>query len=205
MASAGVITRGCPAVHCHINSLVALPSAQDLLHCTKHLFVAAMVAWVHPGPAGKSANQNMTAGQSGLGAVKFYGRQAPASLPVVAPRFIGNVDFLVALPPAQDWLRCAKHLFVAAMVAWVYPGPSAQDLLLCAKHLFVAAERALAATRSRGVLLGGHREQSDINKAEAVGAPMDSITSELSGLSARGAGGRRSLRPRAVSGTRKSE
>ena len=50
-ASAGVITRGCPAVHWHIDFLVALPSAQDLLLCAKHLFVAAMVAWVHPGPA----------------------------------------------------------------------------------------------------------------------------------------------------------
>jgi hypothetical protein len=29
------------------------PSAQDLLLCAKHLFVAAMVAWVHPGPAAK--------------------------------------------------------------------------------------------------------------------------------------------------------
>ena len=31
--------------------LVALPTVQDLLLCAKHLFVAAMVAWVHPGPA----------------------------------------------------------------------------------------------------------------------------------------------------------
>ena len=52
-ASAGVITRGCPAVHWHIDFLVALPSAQDLLLCAKHLFVAAMVAWVHPGPDAK--------------------------------------------------------------------------------------------------------------------------------------------------------
>jgi hypothetical protein len=50
-ATAGVITRGCPAVHWHIDFLVALPSAQDLLLCAKHLFVAAMVDWVHPGPA----------------------------------------------------------------------------------------------------------------------------------------------------------
>ena len=72
-ASAGVITRGCPAVHWHIDFLVALPSAQDLLLCAKHLFVAAMVAWVHPGPDGKSANQNMTAGQSAFGDMKFSG------------------------------------------------------------------------------------------------------------------------------------
>ena len=68
------------------------------------------------------------------------------------------------------------------------PKQAAGVLLLRAKHLFVAAKRALAATKARGVSLGGHREQSDINKAEAVErAPMDSITSELSGLSARGA------------------
>ena len=41
------------------------------------------------------------------------------------PRFIGNIDFLIALPSAQDLLLCAKHLFVAAMVAWVHPGPAA--------------------------------------------------------------------------------
>ena len=42
----------------------------------------------------------------------------------VAP-FIG----LVGQPPMQDLLRCAKHLFVAAMVAWVQPGlpPSANQ------------------------------------------------------------------------------
>jgi hypothetical protein len=44
---------------------------------------------------------------------------------VVASRFIGNFDFLVALPSAQDLLLCAKHLFVAAMVAWVRPEPAA--------------------------------------------------------------------------------
>ena len=32
------------------------------------------------------------------------------------------VDFLVALPPEQDLLLCAKHLFVAAMAAEVHPG-----------------------------------------------------------------------------------
>src|SRR5262245_1826027 len=43
--------RGCPAVHWHIDFLVALPSVQDLLFCAKHLFVAAAVAAVHPGRA----------------------------------------------------------------------------------------------------------------------------------------------------------
>jgi hypothetical protein len=51
--------------------LVARPSVQDLLLCAKHLFVAAMVAGVHPGLPGIGQirkNQNMTAGQSALGA-----------------------------------------------------------------------------------------------------------------------------------------
>jgi Tfp pilus assembly protein PilZ len=78
-------------------ALVALPSAQDLLLCAKHLFVAAMVAWVHPGPAGNRQNQNMT-------------------------KVLGAANAGVALPSAQDLLLCAKHLFVAAMVAWVHPG-----------------------------------------------------------------------------------
>ena len=49
-ASAGVITRGCPAVHWHID-FSRPASTQDLLLCAKHLFVAAMVAWFRPGPA----------------------------------------------------------------------------------------------------------------------------------------------------------
>jgi hypothetical protein len=37
--------------------LVALPLVRDLLLCAKHLFVAAMMVWVHPGPATNSANR----------------------------------------------------------------------------------------------------------------------------------------------------
>jgi hypothetical protein len=55
-------------------------------------------------------------GRVRLGAVKFWGGNRGC------PRFIGNIDFLIALPSAQDWLLCARHLFVAAMVAWVHPG-----------------------------------------------------------------------------------
>jgi hypothetical protein len=37
---------------------------QDLLRCAKHLFVAAMVAWVHPGllPIGKSEDRGAPSG-----------------------------------------------------------------------------------------------------------------------------------------------
>ena len=35
------------------------------------------------------------------------------------------IHFLVALPLVLDLLFCAKHLFVAAMVAWVRPEPAA--------------------------------------------------------------------------------
>jgi hypothetical protein len=38
------------------------------------------------------------------------------------------------------------------------PKQAAGVLLLRANHLFVAAKRALAATKARGVSLGGHRE-----------------------------------------------
>ena len=64
---------------------------------------------------GVLAIQNMSAGVR-LGAVKLWGDNRGC------PRFIGSIDFLIALPSAQDWLLFAKHLFVAAMVAWVHPG-----------------------------------------------------------------------------------
>jgi hypothetical protein len=96
--------------------LVALPSAQDLLLCAKHLFVAAMVAWVHPGPAGN--RQKSEHDES------FRGGKRRRHYPWL-PAVHWHIDFLVALPSAQDLLLCAKHLFVAAMVAWVHPGPAA--------------------------------------------------------------------------------
>jgi hypothetical protein len=43
--------------------------------------------------------------------------------PGVDPPFIGKSTFYPC--PPGDLLRCAKHLFVAAMVAWVHPGPAA--------------------------------------------------------------------------------
>jgi hypothetical protein len=52
--------------------LVARPPEQDLLRCAKYLFVAATVAWVHPGACYESANQK-TEGQSAFGTVKFPG------------------------------------------------------------------------------------------------------------------------------------
>src|SRR5262245_7378816 len=41
--------------------LVAFARVQDLLLRAKHLFVAAMMAWVHPRAHSKSANQSMMA------------------------------------------------------------------------------------------------------------------------------------------------
>ena len=51
----------------------------------------------------------------------------------------------------------------------------------------VRTKEALAAARARGVKLGGHREQSDITKAEAQqrAEGWRSVFEELSGLSAR--------------------
>jgi len=43
------MTLGWLAVHRQIDVLIALSPVQDLSLCAKHLFVAAMVAGVHPG------------------------------------------------------------------------------------------------------------------------------------------------------------
>ena len=146
-------------VHLRFRFLVAWPRPEDLVLGAKHLFVAAMMAWVHPRAHRKSANQNMTA----------------------VPRSLANRRFSRPSPRA-GLLLCAKHLFAGAMVAGAHPGLppigksedrgairiqsrevfrgkskaspltrgcaavhwqidllSPQDLLLCAKHLFVAA------------------------------------------------------------------
>jgi hypothetical protein len=69
--------------------LVDQPPVQDLLRCAEYLFVAAIVAWVHPGACYESANQK-TEGQSAFGTVKFpaiTGRRAlPPVLRFVIPR-----------------------------------------------------------------------------------------------------------------------
>jgi hypothetical protein len=59
------------------------------------------------------AIQNMTAGQSAFGAVKFSAKHQP-SLPLV-PAVHWQIDFLVPLAPRAGLLLCAKHLFVAAI------------------------------------------------------------------------------------------
>ena len=92
---------------------------QDLLLCAKHLFVAAMMAGVHPGPSEHDSPGSPPWSREVLGA---------ASAGVITrgcPAVHWHIDFLVALPSAQDLLLCAEHLFVAAMVAWVHPGPAA--------------------------------------------------------------------------------
>jgi len=76
-----------------------------------------MVAGVHAGLPG-IGNRNMTGGT-----VRVQGRDVfrrLPSLPVVPPPFIGKSRSYPC--PPQDLLLCAKHLFVAAIVAGVYPG-----------------------------------------------------------------------------------
>jgi hypothetical protein len=71
--------------------LVDQRPVQDLLRCANHLFVAAMVVWVHPGLP-QSANQK-TEGQSAFGAVNKFSGEAKATRrrsPGVAPPFIGK-------------------------------------------------------------------------------------------------------------------
>ena len=94
--------------------LVGQPPMQDLLRCAKHLFVAAMVAWVHPGlpPIGKSEDR---------GGVRVWSREVFKGSKSKAPpltRGCPAVHWQIddVLPP-QDLLLCAQHLFVAAMVA----------------------------------------------------------------------------------------
>src|SRR5262245_24470602 len=69
-----------------------------LLLCAKHLFVAALVSWVHPGPAA-------AAGQSAFEPVKYSGegqqKQITSLLPPGYPPFIGK-STLVPLPPVQN-------------------------------------------------------------------------------------------------------
>jgi hypothetical protein len=66
----------------------------------------------------ESANRNMTGGAVRIQGRDFF-RRLP-SLPVVPPPFIGKSRSYPC--PPQDLLLCAKHLFVAAIVAGVHPG-----------------------------------------------------------------------------------
>jgi hypothetical protein len=90
----------------------------DLLRCANHLFVAAMVAWVHPGLP-PSANQK-TEGQSAFGAVKFSGEAKATGRrsPGVAPPFIGNSTSESPFAPVQELLLCAKHLIRRCHGGW---------------------------------------------------------------------------------------
>jgi hypothetical protein len=70
----------------------------------------------------ESANQK-TEGQSAFGAVKFSGAakaKRRRHYPWLTRRSLANRRLTLA--PPQDLLLCAKHLFVAAMVAGVHPG-----------------------------------------------------------------------------------
>ena len=106
----------------------------------KHLFVAAMVAWVHPGlrRIGKSGR---TAGRPGLEPVKCSGAakaKCRRHYPWLPRRSLASRRLTLA-PPPKDLLLCAKHLFVAAMVAWVHPGPAGDRQISGLLHFKPAA------------------------------------------------------------------
>jgi hypothetical protein len=85
------------------------------------LFVAAIVASVHAGLPRIGKTEHDRGKPCG-----FQGQQkrsAAVHYPLLTRRS-WQFDFLVALPPEQDLLLCARYLFVAAMVAWVHPGPA---------------------------------------------------------------------------------
>jgi hypothetical protein len=75
------------------------------------LFVAAMGRW------------NMTAAPSAFEAVRFSwaAKAAPASVILGWTRRSLANRLLIRPAPVQDLLLCAKHLFVAPMMAWVHP------------------------------------------------------------------------------------
>jgi hypothetical protein len=85
-----------------------------LLLCAKHLFAGAMVAGAHPGlpPIGKSEDR---------GAIRIRSREVFRGKSKASPltRGCAAVHWQIDLLPPQDLLLCARHLFVAAMVAWV--------------------------------------------------------------------------------------
>ena len=140
-ASAGVITRGCPAVHWHIDFLVALPSAQDLLLCAKHLFVAAMVAWVHPGPAeiGKSEHD-------GGACVTFSGAaKAKRHRPYPwYPPFIGRSNVLI-----NRECRARKLRRSSAAVATSREGHRSLRSVRAGQHLRLGQGRELSGRPNR--------------------------------------------------------
>jgi hypothetical protein len=85
------------------------------------LFVAAMVAWVHPGlpPIGKSEDRGAVRVRS-RGVFRDSKKRRAAAHPGLTPRSLGN-RLLSGSGPVKKLLRCAKHLFVAAMLAGVHP------------------------------------------------------------------------------------
>ena len=79
------------------------PRAQDLLLCAKNLFVAAMVAWVHPGPTANRANQKHK------GAVRVRSREAFRGSKSKAPPLLAVAEFPssfgAGLPPQASRAR----------------------------------------------------------------------------------------------------
>jgi hypothetical protein len=98
--------------------LVAQPPVQDLLLCAQ-TFVALRQTFVRRCHGGLGSdlsgigNQNMTEGQSAFGVFRGSKSKAPP-LTRGSPAVHWQIDFLVALPPVQDLLLCAKYLFISA-------------------------------------------------------------------------------------------
>ena len=93
----GVITRGCPAVHWHIDFLVALTLGAGLVALRQTFVRRYHGGWGSRAPAGNRQNQDMMAGQVRV-----------RSAAVITGR----------LPPVlKDLLFRAKDLFMAAMVS----------------------------------------------------------------------------------------
>ena len=107
---------------------------QDLLLCAKHVFVAAMVAGVHPGPARTGKSEHEQRGQSAFEAMKFSG--AAKASAAVDPRFIG--ESLLSRPALGAGLVALRQLFVRRCHGGLGSPRPAANVLLCAKHLFVA-------------------------------------------------------------------
>jgi hypothetical protein len=80
---------------------------QDLLRYARHLFVATVAAWVHPGSAGNRQIRTLRQG-SPPWSREVLGAANAGVITRGCPAVHWHIDFLVALPSAQDLLLCAN-------------------------------------------------------------------------------------------------
>ena len=89
--------------------VLTLDPRVELLLCAKHLFVAAMMAGVHPGLPRISKS-----GHDGRAVRLEQGQQKQsATVPTLVPA-VHWANRRLTLAPRAELLLCAKHLFVAA-------------------------------------------------------------------------------------------